>query len=426
MVITCRCKNRFFLQQQQTQRKDTMSQSKEMREQRCKLVADARAIMDSTETLDAEQRQQVDTMLNDSDLLKKDIDRIEAIDAQERALKDSAGKSVELALAEPQEEVRSGVESEEYRDAFMKYLRKGNSKMSSAEQRVMVEGTNTAGGFTAPMFAFGQATLQDMIIETMDSAQNFTQYATSMQVGGQITVPVQNAVGTAAWTTENAAYNDSETTFTQLVFSPYKATRILTVSQELLSDAYVNMEGFLAGMFGRSFATLLNTAFISGASASTTSPSGVMNDCDNGKTTATTGVIVWSEITDLFYSLKESYRANGTWLFNSSTASYLRNLNTGTGGAYIWQPSALVGEADTLMGRPVAINDACDDYDAGVGARPVLFGDLSYYWITYQNGMNFQRLDELYAASGNVGLKADVRVDGQLTSSEAVKAITSS
>ena len=403
-----------------------MSQTKEMRELRCKLIADARTIMDSTETLDAEQRSAVDAMLNDSDTLKKDIDRIEAIDAEERKLKESAGKVAELSLAEPTVEERAtGINSKEYRDAFMSYVRNGNSGMSHAEQRVMVEGTNTAGGFAAPMFAFGQATLQDMIVETMDSAQNFTQYATSMQVGGQITVPVQNAVGTAAWTAENANATLSDVSFTQLTFTPYAATRILAISQQLLSDAYVDMEGFIAGMFGRSFATLLNTAFISGASASTTSPSGVMNDCDNGVTSATRNVIIWSEVLDLYHSLKESYRSNGTWLFNSRTAGYLRNLNTGTGGSYIWQPSAIVGEADTLLGRPVAINDACDDYDAGVGGRAMLFGDLSYYWITYQNGMNFQRLDELYALAGNVGLKADVRVDGQLTSSEAVKAWTS-
>ena len=46
-----------------------------MREQRCKLIADARNIMDASETLDAEQRSQVDAMLNDADTLKLDIDR---------------------------------------------------------------------------------------------------------------------------------------------------------------------------------------------------------------------------------------------------------------------------------------------------------------------------------------------------------------
>ena len=39
-----------------------MSQIQDMREQRCKLVADARQIMDNNSQLDAEQRSQVDAM----------------------------------------------------------------------------------------------------------------------------------------------------------------------------------------------------------------------------------------------------------------------------------------------------------------------------------------------------------------------------
>ena len=404
----------------------SLGQAKELREQRCKLIADARAIMDSAETLDAEQRQQVDTMLSDSDELKKDIDRVESLMAEERAIKESVGKATEMALSEPvqQEERATGVKSKEYRDAFWNYLLHGKAVMSDAEHRVMLEGTGTAGGFAAPMFDDGQAVLQDMIIETMDDAMNFQQYATRITVEGEITVPVQNAVGTAAWTTENGAYNESDTTFTQLVFNPYKATRILTISQELLADSYVDMQGFLAGMFGRSFADLLNTAFISAAVDSTTSPSGIVLEADIGVTSAVSVTLDWDEVQDLFYSVKESYRQNGTWLFNSTTAGDLRNLKAD--GRYIWEPNAQMGAADTILGRPVAINDALEAIAAGVGARPILFGDLSYYWIAWRAGMNFQRLDELYAANGNVGLKADLRVDGKLTSSEAVKALVSS
>ena len=109
-----------------------MSQAQDMREQRCKLVADARKIMDSAETLDAEQRSQVDTMLNDSDTLKADIDRVEALDAEERLLKASAGKVAELALAEtaPQEERATGIKSKEYRDAFWRYICDGKDGLS--------------------------------------------------------------------------------------------------------------------------------------------------------------------------------------------------------------------------------------------------------------------------------------------------------
>ena len=110
-----------------------MSQAKEMREQRCKLVADARKIMDSAETLDAEQRSTVDEMLNDSDTLKADIDRGEALEAEERAITATAGKQSELAISEPivAEEAR-GVATESYRSAFMQFLRGGKSSLSNA------------------------------------------------------------------------------------------------------------------------------------------------------------------------------------------------------------------------------------------------------------------------------------------------------
>jgi len=397
-----------------------MSQSKDMREQRCKLIADARKIMDSAEVLDAEQRSQVDAMLNDSDTLKKDIDRIEAIEKQERALKASAGKSAELEVAKTSEtETRAtGTKSKEYRDAFWKYMREGKSGLNDAELRVMVEGTGTAGGFTAPMFDDGQAQLQDMIIEKMTPAHNFLSYATQMTIGGEITVPVVNANGDATWTSENANATLADTTFTQLKFTPFKATRICQVSRELLADSYVDMQSFLAGMYAKSFDVLLNSAFVNGDGSS--KPTGVTDGASTGTTATSATAVTWSELQTLFYSLKESYRANGTWLFNSTTASAIRNLTIGDAG-YIWQPNGQVGQPDTLMGRPVAINDDCEAMTSGL--KPILFGDLSYYWVTWREYMDFQRLDELYALAGNVGLKAQLRVDGKLTSSEAVKCL---
>jgi len=281
----------------------------------------------------------------------------------------------------------------------------------------MVEGTNTVGGFAAPMFDFGQASLQDLIIETMDAAYNFQAYATRITIGGEINVPVQNAVGDATWTAENADATEAETTFTQLKFSPYKATRIVQISRELLADSYIDMASFMAGMFGRSFATLLNYAFVNGDGSS--KPTGITDGSALGVTADDPDAVTWDELQTLFYSLKEPYRANGTWLFNSTTAAEIRGLKAD--GRYIWEPSGQLGQPDLLLGRPVAINDDCEASTTGL--KPILFGDLSYYWITWREGMDFQRLDELYAVAGNVGLRSELRVDGQLTSSEAVKHI---
>ena len=55
------------------------------------------------------------------------------------------------------------------------------------------------------------------------------------------------------------------------------------------------------------------------------------------------------------------------------------------------------------------------------GAKSILFGDLSYYWVADRQGRSFRRLGELYAPTGQVGFLATQRVDGRLILPEAVK-----
>ena len=399
-----------------------MSQAKEMREQRCKLVADARKIMDSAETLDAEQRSTVDEMLNDSDTLKADIDRVEALEAEERQIKATVGKQSELAIAEPTvaEEAR-GVASEAYRSAFMQFLRGGKSSLSNAEYRDLIEGTNTAGGYIAPMFADGQANMQDMIIETMNDAQNFSPNATSFNIEGQVTIPTETSTGTAAWiTSEGDAYTEDDPAFGQLTLQPHKAGTLTQISEELLQDSVVNLEAFVASNIGRKFALLLENAFVNGNGVG--QPTGVTDGSDEGKAAAGAAAVTFDELQDLFYSVKESYRQNGSWLMSTTTVSALRQLKYASGTeSYIWQPNMEAGSPDTILGRPVVISDSANAMTTGL--KPILFGDLSYYYIAYNAGVSIQRLDELYAANGLVGIRGSLRVDGKLTQGEAVKHI---
>jgi len=399
-----------------------MSQAKEMREQRCKLIADARTIMDSTETLDAEQRSAVDAMLNDSDTLKADIDRIEAIESEERQIKATAGKKSELAISEPTvaEEAR-GVASESYRSAFMNYLRGGKSCLSHAEYRDLTEGTNTAGGYIAPMFAQGQANMQDMIIETMNDAQNFSPNATSFNIEGQVTIPTETSTGSAAWiAAEGDAYSESDPAFGQCVLKPHKAGTLTQISEELLSDSVVNLEAFVSTNIARKFAALLEAAFVNGNGVN--QPTGVTDGSDKGVDAAGAAAVTFDEVQDLFYSVKESYRKNGSWLMNTTTLSALRQLKYASGTeSYIWQPNMAEGSPDTILGRPIIVSD--DTNAMTTGLKPILFGDMSYYYVAYNAGISLQRLDELYAANGLVGIRGMLRVDGKLTQGESVKHI---
>ncbi|MBQ3394411.1 MAG: phage major capsid protein, partial [Oscillospiraceae bacterium] len=51
------------------------------------------------------------------------------------------------------------------------------------------------------------------------------------------------------------------------------------------------------------------------------------------------------------------------------------------------------------------------------------FGDFSYYWIADRQGRSFKRLNELYAANGQIGFLASERVDGKLILPETVKGL---
>ena len=57
------------------------------------------------------------------------------------------------------------------------------------------------------------------------------------------------------------------------------------------------------------------------------------------------------------------------------------------------------------------------------GEKPIIFGDLSYYWIADRTGRTFKRLNELYAATGQVGFIGNQRVDGKLILPEAIKVL---
>ena len=105
---------------------------------------------------------------------------------------------------------------------------------------------------------------------------------------------------------------------------------------------------------------------------------------------------------------------------NDATVKAIRKLKDGN-GQYIWQPSLTAGTPDTILNRPVKTSSYVPTL--GAGNKAIAFGDFSYYWVADRQGRSFQRLNELYAATGQIGFKATQRVDGKLVLGEAVKVL---
>lgn len=75
-----------------------------------------------------------------------------------------------------------------------------------------------------------------------------------------------------------------------------------------------------------------------------------------------------------------------------------------------------------ILNRPVYTSPYMPTLAAS--AKPILFGDFSYYWIADRQGRTFKRLNELYAVNGQVGFLGSQRVDAKVILPEAIKTLS--
>jgi HK97 family phage major capsid protein len=312
---------------------------------------------------------------------------------------------------------RRPTSSRAYRDAFETYLRaRGMVGEMPAEQRAALQvGTDAEGGYTVP-----DEFLRELVIAEREFGI-MRQLARIVTTGddGDLLIPTVATRATAAWTAEEAAFTESEPTFGQVILRSYKVGAISKVSDELLHDSAFDILAFLARDLGEAVGILENTAFVTGASGSTTTPEGIVKKATVGKTFAANNAITADELIDVYHSLLSPYRANAVWMMRDSTVQAVRKLKT-TENQYLWQPGLQAGQPDLLLGRPLLVDP--DVPAIGTVAESVVFGDIGRgYWIRDVEGVSIKVLNELYAANGQVGFRLHRRTDGDLVDTQAVR-----
>ncbi len=326
----------------------------------------------------------------------------------EAEAKINGGKMKKVDGGEMNEDVRA---TALYEEGFYNFVR--GAEMTPEQKQVVKEVKNTIGLAGVPV----PKSFQNKLIIALDEMNIMRKLATVLPTASDLDIPMVATKGSAEWTDENASFNESDDTFSVVTFSAYKLTRIIKVSEEILSDVTFDLEGYLVQSFARALAKPEEKAFIVGTG--TKQPKGVFVSAEVGVTAASATAIVADEIIDLYYSLPRAYRANATWILNDSTIKAIRKLKDGEGN-YLWA-QGLGTEPSTILGRPVETSEFAPTI--ATGKRVIAFGDMSYYNITDRGTRTFQRLNELYSAQGQVGFRGYERTDGKLTLTEAVKVL---
>ena len=193
---------------------------------------------------------------------------------------------------------------------------------------------------------------------------------------------------TAGWVGESGTRNVTNTpTLREIAPTHGELYAYPQVSEWSLDDIQFNVESWLSEAVAEQFALAEGDAVITGNG--TNKPTGMLNtaptnvsDENGGRAAAVYEfvanvdagfAILPDSLINLLYKVNAAYRANATWVMNSVSAGAVRKLKD-TSGQYLWQPSLIVGQPDTLLGKPISIWEQMPSPAAN--AHPIAFGDF--------------------------------------------------
>jgi HK97 family phage major capsid protein len=238
--------------------------------------------------------------------------------------------------------------------------------------------------------------------------------------GNDLEVPVQATRPAATAIAEGTEITALDPTFTTVTMKAQKVAVLTKVSRELLADEGVDIEAFLAEDLGIALGVKVNSLLTIGT-GNAVQPNGIVTAAGSGVTggTGVAGAFTADNLIDLAHSVDGAYVRNGAgWLMRRSTIGAVRKLKDGN-GSYLFAPAATVGAPDQLLGAPIYDNP--DVVATALGAKSVLFGGLRNYMVRVAGGLEIARSDDAYFASDEVGIRATIRVWGDIGQSAAIK-----
>lgn len=407
----------------------------EMRTQRATLVGQARVILkksgDENRDLSPEESQEYDRIMADVDGLKVKIDRAERVEAAEADLEspvERRGAPVSRGGDGAQEAADAG----RVRSAYRHWLRSGEVRQEfraeqerlSREYRDTVISTDSKGGYlVAPVMITADVVriVQDMVFirQLCEAAGSVTTVTGAKKLGVRKMV---THMADADWTTEVAAVTEDTTmALDRRDLEPHILTKLAKVSEytlELAADAETIVRDELAYKFG----VTEEKAFTTGNGVGkplgvfTASVDGISTARDVAASSAT--AFTADNLIDLKYSLKAAYRNDPScaWIVSREFVKRARKLKVAstTGGndqEYIWQPGLTGGQPDRILDIKYHESEfAPATYTTGLYVA--VLGCFRYYRIAQVGAMLVKRLDELYAATNEVGFKGRRWVDG--------------
>jgi HK97 family phage major capsid protein len=317
-----------------------------------------------------------------------------------------------------------------YKAAQNHYLREGKDNLTADEVKTLSVGSDPDGGYWVTPDLGGR------IVSKVYETSPVRQYASVQAITTDALEGIEdNGEAGAGYAGEQSTSGDATTPQIGKWRIPvYWIDTEPKTTQQVLDDPAVNVEAWLAAKVADKMGRFENAEFVTGSTGriygflgagytfSADSGSGVPWGRIGYLGTGTSGDFPSSnpadKLIDLVGLLKNAYLANARWITRRSVITKIRKFKDSTTGQYLWVPSFVAGQPETILGYPVARME--DVPELASGSISLAFGDLQQaYQIVDRQGIRVLR--DPYTAKPYVKFYTTKRTGGGVVNFEAIK-----
>lgn len=200
------------------------------------------------------------------------------------------------------------------------------------QKKTLESGTPSAGGFTVPL-AFSGEYIDALVAKTLIDKLNIRRVPL---VHGNLSIPRMDSTSAVSWVGETSTGGKAQPTFGEVNMRAKKLKAITAISNTLLNESGVNLEGWISEDLMRKTRIALDNAMLNGT-GSQYQPLGLKNNSDIQSTGSSTTALALTTPNEMVALLEQANvnLENVHWLLNPIGESWLRN-KAFTSGPFAW------------------------------------------------------------------------------------------
>lgn len=317
----------------------------------------------------------------------------------------------------------------QYKSAFFKLVSGVTiDSLSTDERKSLSAGSDPDGGYMLPNSTVGRMVAKIYEQSTMRQLANVQTISTDKLEG-----IVDNNEADAGWVSELGSRTDTGTpTLGKYEIQAHEMYAMPKISQKLIDDAAMDVEGWLASKVADKFARVEGAGFTTGdgigkprglfayATAATADDTRAWGTFEHVKTGANGDFTTTKAdpLQDLIGAFKDQYLQNAQFLMRREVRTKIRKMKEATSDRYLWEPSLQAGQPDRLLGYVARI----DQYAPAIAtdSLSLAFGDFREAY-TIVDRIGVRTLRDPFTAKPYIVFYSTKRTGGGAVNFEAVK-----